>query len=109
MLQLNTIPLNGKQPLREPGSDRDPIFGDCTLRQFNYLVDRLIKIKTILSRRRFLDLITDPVDDISGSIGIVYDTGKRFPDFPQIWWRLSREFMAARALLRAVAIGCVIS
>ena len=79
LLQLNTIPLNGKQPLREPGSDRDLIFGDCALRQFNHLVDRLIKIKTILSRRRFLDLITDPVDDISGSIGIVYDTEQALP------------------------------
>src|SRR5204863_3102194 len=47
-------------------------------------VDRLVQIKTTLSRRRFLDVITDSVDDISGSIGIGHDTLERFPDFAQI-------------------------
>ena len=53
-------------------------------RQSDHFVDRLVQIETTLSRRRFLDVITDPVDDISGSIGIVDDTGERFPDFAQI-------------------------
>src|SRR6266705_749456 len=44
-----------------------------------------IKIKTTRSRRRFLDLITDPVDDISGSIGIAHGRVKRFPDFAKVW------------------------
>jgi hypothetical protein len=39
----------------------------------------LLKIKTIVSRRRFLDVITEPVDDISGAIGIVHDTQRLDP------------------------------
>ena len=84
-MQLNTIPLNGKQPLRKVGLYRDAILGDCASRQYNHLIDRLIEIKTILSRRRFLDVITDPVDDVSGSIGIAHDTVDRFPDLAEVW------------------------
>jgi len=85
LLQLNTIPLDGSQPLRKAGLDRDSILGDFASRQYNHLVDRLIEIKTPLSRRRFLDLVTDAVDDISGSIGVAHDRVKRFPDFVQVW------------------------
>ena len=45
----------------------------------------------MLSRRRFLDVITDPVDDISGSISIIHDAGERFPDLAQIWWASVQE------------------
>ena len=31
-----------------------------------YFIDRLIEIETILSRRRFLDVVADPIDDSSG-------------------------------------------
>ena len=88
LLQLNTIPLNGKRHLRKVGIYRDSILGNFALRQYNHLIDRLIEIKTILLRKRFLDLVADPVDDGSGSIGIVHDTAERFPDFAQVW-RLS--------------------
>jgi hypothetical protein len=30
-------------------------------------------------------VITDPIDDVSGSIGIAHDTAERFPDLPQVW------------------------
>jgi hypothetical protein len=80
LLQLNTIPLYGKQPVRKAGLDQDLILGDCASPQYNYLIDRVIKIKAGPSRRRFPDVIADPVDDVSGSIGIAHDTGKRFPD-----------------------------
>ena len=79
LLQLNTIPLNGKRPLREVGLDRDSILGDCASRQYNHFIDRLIEIKTILLRRRFLDVVADPVDDGSGSIGIAHDTARALP------------------------------
>ena len=100
-MQLNTIPLNGRQPLRKAGLDRDSILGDCASRQSNHLVDRLVEIKTALSRRRFLDLITDPVDDVSGSIGIAHDTAERFPDLAQVRRLHVQKIRAARALLRA--------
>lgn len=45
--------------------------------------DHLIEIKTMLSRRRFLDVITNPVDDQPRSIGIAHDTAERFPDLAQ--------------------------
>jgi hypothetical protein len=44
LLQLNTIPLNGKQLLRKPHPERDPMLADCASRQFDHLGDRLIEI-----------------------------------------------------------------
>ena len=85
LLQLNTISLNGSQPLRQAGLDGNSILGDCASRQHNHLVDRLIEIKTMLSRRRFLDVITNPVDDVSRAVGIAYDTAERFPDLAEVW------------------------
>ena len=85
MLHLNTISLNGNQSLRQAGLNGNSILGDCASRQHNHLIDRLIEIKTILSRRCFLDLITDPTDDVSGSIGVAYDTAERFPDLAEVW------------------------
>ena len=67
LLQLNTIPLNGKRPLRKVGIYRDSILGDFASRQYNHFIDRLIEIKTILSRRRFLDVVADPIDDLPSS------------------------------------------
>ena len=52
--------------------------------QYNHLVDRLVKIKMPLSRRRLLDVITDPVDDVSGAIGIAHNAAERFPDLAQV-------------------------
>ena len=52
--------------------------------QYNHLIDCRIEIKSLFSRRRLLDLITDAVDDVSGSIGIANNTGERFPDFAQV-------------------------
>jgi hypothetical protein len=80
--------LNGRHPFRKPGLDRDAILGDCASRQQNDLVDRFIKIKAIHFHRYFLDVITDPLDNVSSTIGIVHDTAVRFPDLPQVW-RLS--------------------
>jgi hypothetical protein len=66
LLQLNAIPLNGKQSVRKPGLDRDAIPDDSASRQHNDLIDCRIKIKTFLSRWRFLHLLTDAVDNLSG-------------------------------------------
>jgi hypothetical protein len=85
LLHLNAIPLNGKQPLREAGLNRDSILGDFASRQNNNFIDRLIEIKTILSRGCFLEVITDPTDDVSGSIGVAHDTAERFPDLAEVW------------------------
>jgi hypothetical protein len=85
LLHLNAIPLNGKQPLREAGLNQDSILGDCASRQNNHLIDRLIEIKAIFSRWRFLDVITDPTDDVSGSIGVADDRVERFPDLAEVW------------------------
>jgi hypothetical protein len=62
------------------GLDRDFICGDYASRQYNHFIDRLIEIKTILSRRRFLDVVADPVDDVASSIGIVQNAAERFRD-----------------------------
>jgi hypothetical protein len=36
-------------------------------------------------RWRFLDVITHPVDDVSGSIGVTHDTPERFQDLTEFW------------------------
>ncbi|MFZ2104874.1 MAG: hypothetical protein WAV18_05705 [Roseiarcus sp.] len=64
---MNAIAMDSSQSLGEAGLRRDPILGDCASRQSNRLVDRLIEIKMILSRRCFLDLIPDSADDLSGA------------------------------------------
>jgi hypothetical protein len=33
----------------------------------------------VLSQRRFLDVLADPVDDESHAVGIAYNTAERFP------------------------------
>jgi hypothetical protein len=83
-LHLNTIPQNRKQPVRKSGSDRDTILADCASCQHQHLIDRRIEIKTTLSRRRFLDVFADPIDDVSGAIGIANDTVDRFPDLANV-------------------------
>ena len=83
-MQLNAIPLDGKRPLRKLGINRDSILCDFGSRQYNYFIDRLIEIKTTLLRRRFLDLVADPVDDVSSSIGIVYNTVERLRCLAQL-------------------------
>jgi hypothetical protein len=85
LLQLHTISLNGSQPLRQAGLDGNSILGDCASRQHNHLFDRLIEIKTMLSRRCFPDVVTNPVNDESRAVGIVYDAAERFPDLAEVW------------------------
>jgi AraC-like DNA-binding protein len=84
LLQLNTIPLNGSQPVRQAGLDRDSSPDDHASRQPNRLFGRFIQIKTMLSRRRFPDVSPDTIDDVSGPVGVAYDTAERFPDFAEV-------------------------
>ena len=72
-MQLNTISRNGKRPLRKVGVYRNSILGNFASRQYGYFIDRPIEIKTILSRRRFFDVVADPVDDGSRAVGIARD------------------------------------
>ena len=80
LLQLNTIAVDSRQALGEAGLHRDPILDDC-FAPSNRLADRLVEIETIIPRRRFLDVITNPVDDNSRAVGIA-DTAERFPAVP---------------------------
>ena len=45
----------------------------------------------MLSRRRFLNVITHPVDDDARAVGIAYDTAERFPDLTQVCGLLIQE------------------
>src|SRR5712671_4818586 len=60
------------------------MLGDCASRQYDHLIDRMIEIKTGPSRRRFLDLLANPFDDLSGPVGSAYDTAKLFLDLAQV-------------------------
>src|SRR5262249_43751558 len=84
LLHLNAVAMNGKQAIREPGLYRDAIPDDYVSGQSNDLIDCPIKIKTLSSRGRFLDVITHPADDILGSVCIPDYTSERFPRFIQI-------------------------
>src|SRR5262245_15418503 len=59
LLQLNAISLNGKQSVRKPGLDRNAIPEGHAMRQYDHFVDCRVEIKTLFSRRRFLDLLSD--------------------------------------------------
>jgi hypothetical protein len=76
--------------------DGHSVLGDCASRQHNHLIDRFIGIKTMLSRWRFLDVITNPVDDVSGAIDIAYDTAERFPDLAEAADSGARDFARSR-------------
>src|SRR5215831_17117489 len=84
LLQLNAISLNGKQSIRKPGLDRNAAPEGHALCQYDHFVDCRVEIKTLLSRRRFLDLLPDAIDDVSGSICVANDTGECFPDLAHI-------------------------
>jgi hypothetical protein len=101
LLQLNTIPLNGKQLLRGPHLERNPVPGDRAPRQFNHFGDRLVEVKTILARRRFLYVSPYAVDDVSSSIGIAHDTPERFSHLAQIRRPFGEEIQR-----RARVIAC---
>ena len=103
LLQLNAVSLNGSQPLRQAAPDGNSILGDGASRQHNHLIDRFIEIKTMLSRRRFLDVITDPVDDDSRAVGIADATAERFPDLAQVWRLLIKKIDGGTSV---VARGC---
>ena len=74
---MNAITLNGKQSVSKPRPDRDAIPDDYASRQYNHL-------KTLLSRRCLLDVITDAVDDVSDAIDIAHDAAERLPDLAQV-------------------------
>src|SRR5262249_40892149 len=78
LLKLNAIPLNGKQSLRKLVLDQDAVPDDRALHQDDYLIDCRVEIKPSLSRRRVLQLLTDAVDDVSGSVGIAHDKRECF-------------------------------
>src|SRR5258706_7986435 len=69
LLQLNAIPLNETLSVGKAGLDRDSIDRNFALEQCNHFGDRTVEIKMIPSLLRFLDLVADPVDDLSTSIG----------------------------------------
>src|SRR5262249_13808986 len=84
LLQLNAISLNEKQSVRKLRLDRDAIPKDHALRQYDHFVDCRVEIKTLLSWRRFLHLLTNAVDDFSSSICVPNDAGERLSDLAQV-------------------------
>jgi len=64
--------------------DRDAALNGLTPREHDRVADCFIHVEPIRLRRRFVDVISDPVDDISGSIGLGHDTVERIPCFAQL-------------------------
>jgi hypothetical protein len=57
----------------------------------------------MLLRRCLPDVITDPVDYIASSIGIVDDTAQRFPDLAQVWRLLVKEIDSGIGVIAGAA------
>src|SRR6266699_208018 len=85
LLQLNTVPLNGRRPPRHSSLYQDSILVDRAARQHNHLIDCLIEIKTLLLRGSFLDVVAEPVDDDCSPIGIADNAIERFASLGQVW------------------------
>ena len=64
-------------------------------------MDRRSKIKTLLSRRRFLYVLADLVDDLSGSIDIDHNAAERLLDLNQM-----RRLHVQKILGRARVVAC---
>ena len=74
-MQLNTIALQSELILLRETARTETLFSDDRAsRHYDDLVDRLIDVKRLLSRRRFLDVLAHAADDIFRSIGVPYDT-----------------------------------
>src|SRR6516162_11846547 len=74
LLKLNAISLNEKRPVRKPNADRDAIPDNYVLRQCYHFIDCRIEVKALVSRRRFLDVIPDAINDLCGSVDIADET-----------------------------------
>src|SRR6516165_2164421 len=84
LLQLDAIPVNRKQSISKLFMDRNAFPVGYALPQYKHLIDRRIEIEALFSRRRFLHLLSDAIDDVSGSIRIANDTGERLLDLAQV-------------------------
>src|SRR5262245_47670291 len=85
LLQLNAIAMNGRRLVSEPSLNRDAVPDDRASRQRNHLGYRRIEIKMILPRRRVSYLITNTINDASGSSGVAHDAVERLPDLAEVW------------------------
>ena len=79
------------------------------MRQYEHFAKRRVEIKAFLSWWRLLHVIAHPSDDIPGSVRVPDNTIEASLASPTFGGSISRKRIPARALLRAVAIGCKIS
>src|SRR5215471_19719863 len=84
LLNLHPIPPKERQGLGELRLDRGADLNDLTPRENDRVADRFIYVEPIHLRRRFFDVIFDPVDDVSGPIDFGHNTVKRFFGLTQI-------------------------
>src|SRR5215471_11187180 len=88
LLNLHPIAPKERQALGELGLDRDAGLDDLTPSENDRVADRFIDVEPLHLWQRFFDVISDPVDDVSGPIGFSHNTVERFPSFAHIWWLL---------------------
>src|SRR5260370_38608512 len=85
LLQLHPIPLNERQAF-QLHLHRDAVPQRFPTGQDNHLADRLVDVEAISPWCwRFRDELTDPADDIAGSITVPRNTVERFAHLRQIW------------------------
>jgi hypothetical protein len=57
----------------------------------------------LLSRRRLLDVITDAVDDVSGTIGVVHNAPECLPDLGQVRRLLVHKILGRTGVVASAA------
>ena len=81
-MNLHPIAPKERQGLGELRLDRGADLNDLTPRENDRVADRFIYVEPLHLRRRFFDVISDPVDDVSGPIDFGHNTVERFPRSP---------------------------
>src|SRR6516165_5629966 len=84
LLNLHPVAPTERQGLGELRLDRGADLDDLTPSENDRVADRFIYVEPIHLRRRFFDVIFDPVDDVCGPTGFGHNTIERFPSFAQI-------------------------
>ena len=97
---MNTITSNRKQAVLQFGVDRHPVSIDRMSYHDDHLIKGLIEVKEFISRRQFLNVISNAGNDLLGSVGIPYNAGKRLHCLAQVW---RPHFQEAHASTRVIA------
>jgi len=92
LLNLHPIAAKEWQGLGEVRLDRGADLNDLTPSENDRVADRFIYVEPLHLRRRFFNVIFDPVDNVSGPIGCGHNRVERFLASPRFAGFISKKF-----------------